>query len=452
MLIDHAPSVKGSRSNLRRGKRKILWLVSFFIVALFLFSLSCLNLTLFREQEAEEAVVSPVPEPSVPETIESPVQELPEPVVEKKSISVSAGDTLIELLVGEDIDRATAVMVINSLKEVFNPRQLRKGQEITLAFEITDNGDSLFHGLTLRPDVTREVQVVRDPEKGFVSKEILYELDAKPVLASAEIKSSLYNAATDTGMPVEVLVQMIRAYSYDVDFQRDIRPGDKFEALYEKMMDENGNFVRGGSILYTALNTNGRDLPIYRYETTDGVVDLFNEKGQSVRKTLMITPIDGARLSSRYGMRRHPVLGYSRMHKGLDFAAPTGTPIMSAGDGVVEYVGRKGGYGKYIRIRHANEYKTVYGHMSRFAAALRKGARVKQGEIIGYVGSTGVSTGPHLHYEVLHRNKSINPSSIKTPPGRTLKGEELERFLLAKSNLEILYASLSKEEKLASAD
>ena len=452
MLIDHAPSIEGLRSNLRKGKRKILWFLTFFIAALFLISLSCFNLNLFSEQETAELVESPPMEPSVHENIEPAVPELPEPEIEKRTITVSSGDTLIELLVHEGLDRGTASMVINSLKDVFNPRQLRKGQEVTLAFEIADNGDSLFHSLNLRLDVTSEVQVIRAPENGFVSKEILYELDKRPVLARAEICLSLYNAAIKAGMPVEVLIQMIRAYSYDVDFQRDIRPGDRFETLYEKMLDENGNFVSGGAILYASLNTSGRTLPIYRYETSDGEVDLFNEEGQSVRKTLMITPIDGARLSSRYGMRRHPVLGYSRMHKGLDFAAPTGTPIMSAGDGVVDYSGRKGGYGKYIRIRHANEYKTAYGHLSRFASGIRKGVRVRQGQIIGYVGSTGVSTGPHLHYEVLHRNKNINPSSIKTPPGRILKGEELERFFLAKRDLETLYASLTKQGKLASVD
>ena len=154
-------------------------------------------------------------------------------------------------------------------------------------------------------------------------------------------------------------------------------------------------------------------MPIYRYETTDGEVDLYNEKGQSVRKTLMVTPVDGARLSSRYGMRRHPIKGYSCMHKGLDFAAPTGTPIMASGDGIVEYAGRKSGYGNYIRIRHANEYQTVYGHMSKFASDIRKGTRIRQRQIIGYVGSTGLSTGPHLHYEVIYRGKSVNPASVK---------------------------------------
>lgn len=446
MLIDHAPSLKSLSSNSRRHNRKILWLLAVTITLLLLFSFACFNLNLFNDREVPEP---PQPAPVVSETIEPEIPELPEPVIEKKTFSVSSGDTLIELLEREGLDRVTAHTVITSLKEVFNPRQLRKGHEITLSFEITDSGTPLFYSLGIRMDVTREVLVIRSSENIFVSKVILHELDARPVQVRAEIGTSLYNAATNAGMPIDILIQMIRAYSYDVDFQRDIRAGDKFEALYEKMLDEHGNFVRGGSILYASLETCGRTIPIYRYKTTEGEVDLFDENGKSIRKTLMITPVDGARLSSGYGMRRHPILGYTRKHKGLDFAAPTGTPIMAAGDGVIEYAGRKGGYGKYIRIRHANEYKTAYGHMSRFASGIKKGERVKQGQIIGYVGSTGVSTGSHLHYEVTHMGKSMNPASVKTPPGKILEGEELERFLLAKKELKTLYASLEKGEKLA---
>jgi len=441
MLIDYAPSLKGLGGNSRSVKTNILLLIFLFMAAFFLLTLSFLNLSLIRARKTAEL---PAPVTAAPE--------IAAPAIEKKTISVSSGDTLIELLTGHGLDSEKAHMAINALKNIFDPRQLRQGQEITMAFETPENSDPLFHSLSIRLDATREVQVTRSSENDFVSEEIIYELDAKPALTRAKINSSLYNTAIEAGMPLDILIPMIRAYSYDVDFQRDIHPGDTFEALYEKMLDEDGNFIQGGSILYASLKTNDRILFIYRYQTADGEVDLYDEKGQSVRKTLMITPIDGARLSSRYGMRRHPILGYSRMHKGLDFAAPHGTPIMAAGDGVVEYAGRNGGYGKYIRIRHANEYKTVFGHMSKFAQGIRNGVRVKQGEIIGYVGSTGISTGPHLHYEVLYGGKSINPSSIKTPPGRILKGEELERFLHAKRELETLYSSLEKGKKPAQLD
>ncbi len=381
-------------------------------------------------------------------------QETIEPFVsiEEKTVTVSTGDTLMELLVREGLDRSEAHNVISTLQEVFNPRRIRQGHEVILAFEHMDNYDPMFQNMNLKLDVTRSVKVARCSENGFVAHETTFELGTRPVRAEAEINSSLYSAAVNAGMPVEVLMQMIRAYSFDIDFQRDIRPGDKFEVLFEERIDGNGEFVRGGSVLYANLNTRGRSLPIYRYEASDGEVDFFNDKGQSVRKTLMVTPIDGARLTSGYGKRRHPILGYSRMHQGLDFAAPTGTPIMAAGDGVVEFAGRKGNYGNYIRVRHPNEYHTVYAHMSRFGSGIRQGVRVKQGEIIGYVGSTGMSTGPHLHYEVHHRGSHVNPATVVTPPGRTLKGEELEKFMSAKKNLEALFASLEKCDKVARAD
>ncbi|HSW39091.1 MAG TPA: M23 family metallopeptidase [Acidobacteriota bacterium] len=358
----------------------------------------------------------------------------------------------MELLVREGMARAEAHTVIAALTDVFNPRRLRKGQEVTLAFETVDDCDHAFHSMNLRLDATREIQVNRCPENGFVSSEIQYELAARPNLVRAEINSSLYNAAIAAGMPLDVLIQMIRAYSFDIDFQRDIHTGDRFEALYEEMTDENGNFVRGGSVLHATLTTRGRTLAIYRHETADGEVDFFNAKGQSVRKTLMITPIDGARLSSRFGMRRHPILGFNRMHQGLDFAAPSGTPVLAAGNGVVELAGRNGGYGNYIRIRHANEFHTSYAHLSRFASGIRKGARVSQGDIIGFVGSTGLSTGPHLHYEVRLRGKHVNPASIVSPPGRTLEGKELERFLESKRDLETLAYTLDSRELLASLE
>lgn len=192
-------------------------------------------------------------------------------------------------------------------------------------------------------------------------------------------------------------------------------------------------------------------MPIYRYQTEGKEADFFDAHGKSVRKTLMVTPIDGARMSSGYGMRRHPIQGYTRMHHGLDFAAPTGTPIMAAGSGVVEQAGRNGSYGHYIRIRHPNNYHTAYAHLSRYAGGITKGQRVKQGQTIGYVGSTGLSTGPHLHYEVHHRGKNVNPASVKTPPGRTLEGDELKRFQLVKSGLEELYAAIEEQTRLAGA-
>jgi len=366
----------------------------------------------------------------------------------EKTLSVSSGDTLMGLLVGAGLDRTEAHSVITSLEEVFNPRRLRRGQELCLTFTDLPEQEALFYSLNLKLDIAREVEVQRCEENGFVSREIVHDLETKPVRVEGPVESSLYESAVKAGVPREVLVQMIRAYSFDIDFQRDIQPGAGFALLYEEEWNRRDEAMRGGAVLYASLTTRGRTLSIYRYETTDGVVDFFDPEGKSVGKTLMVTPIDGARLSSRYGMRRHPILGYSRMHRGLDFAAPTGTPIMAAGDGVVEFAGRKGNYGNYIRIRHPNEYHTVYAHLSRFASGVRRGARVKQGQTIGYVGSTGMSTGPHLHYEVLHRGKHINPTTMASPPSRILEGQELEMFMAAKQGLETLFASLQVENRL----
>ncbi|MFW5730928.1 MAG: peptidoglycan DD-metalloendopeptidase family protein [Desulfonatronovibrionaceae bacterium] len=386
-----------------------------------------------------------------PESIESS-DKTNKPEITESRVTISSGDTLMDVLTSKGLDRTQAHEIITSMQDVFNPRKIRQGHELILSFEKASSAQPEFKEMNLKLDITREIQVIPCPEQGFAAKEITRSLATKPARAEAAITTSLYNAAIKAGIPVQVLMQMIRAFSFDVDFQRDIRQGDFFEIMYEEKLDQNGNFVRGGAVLYATLNTRGRSLPIYRYETSDGEVDFFDENGKSVRKTLMLTPVDGARLSSGYGNRLHPILGYNKMHKGLDFAAPTGTPIMAAGDGVVETVKRYGAYGNYIRIRHPNEFHTAYAHLSRYAAGIKSGVRVKQGEIIGYIGSTGRSTGPHLHYEVHHRGRHVNPSTVDTPPGRELKGRELERFEAARDDIKLVFASLKDRRKVASLD
>jgi len=235
----------------------------------------------------------------------------------------------------------------------------------------------------------------------------------------------------------------------NIDFQRDIRKGDEIEVLYEAFETEDGEFARYGNVLYANLTVGGREYPIYRFEMDNGDVDYFEPSGISIRKTLMKTPIDGARISSGFGMRHHPVLGYNKMHKGMDFAAPTGTPIYAAGDGVVEKAGRNGGYGNYIRIRHNSKLKTAYAHLHRISSRVKPGARVKQGQIIGKVGTTGRSTGPHLHYEVLLANKQVNPRSVTLPTGEQLVGKNMDRFKWLVGHVYQQYASLSDGLKFA---
>lgn len=372
--------------------------------------------------------------------------------LKEKIIRVSVGDTLINLLIESGLAASKAYRTAGALETVFDPRDLRRGQELRILFdEDSRETNPVFQGLRLKLNVDQEVQLIDCPNQGLLARIFERELETRPIKAAVDIDTSLYEAAMDADLPVDVLIQVIRAYSFDIDFQRDIRSGDRIEVMYEEKVDQDGRALTSGAMLYASFHTQGRFLPIYRYETEDGVTDFFDADGKSVRKTLMVTPIDGARMSSGYGMRRHPIEGYNRMHRGLDFAAPTGTPVMAAGNGIVEYAGRNGSYGHYIRIGHPNEYQTVYAHLSRYAKRIKTGARVAQGDIIGYVGSTGVSTGPHLHYEVHHRGKDVNPASVKTPPGRILEGEALDRFRLAKSGLEKLYAFLEKEAKLADA-
>jgi murein DD-endopeptidase MepM/ murein hydrolase activator NlpD len=364
-------------------------------------------------------------------------------------MKVSRGDTLMGILRRAGLDRFTAHEAITALQEVYDPRDLRPGHEMALLFrgEPADGAGGepaeLFDGLRIQVDVDRNVRVRRVDKGKFEGEEESWQLEVVQDASQGKIQSSLYEAALDAGLPLPVLMQMIRAYSFDVDFQRDIHPGDRFAALFERQVDEQGNALRDGPVLFATLETSGRTLPIYRYTALDGEVDYFDPQGKSVRKTLMLTPIDGARLSSGYGIRRHPILGYNRMHRGLDFAAPSGTPIMAAGSGVVTHAGRKGNYGITVKLRHANEYTTLYAHMRSIARGVRVGARVEQGDVIGYVGSTGMSTGPHLHYEVHHRGKFVNPAKVNSPPGRTLTGEDLHRFQQVREELEGHYAALS---------
>jgi len=367
-------------------------------------------------------------------------------------VEVAAGDTLMKLLSREGIDRGEAHEAAAALAEVFSPRDLRPGQQIRLTFAATEEtlaaageespGPQLV-ALALQPDVDKDVQVVRTDEGSFAASAAERTLRLELAAQSGIIEDSLFASAEAAGVPVSTLIELIRIFSYDVDFQREIQPGDGFAVLYESYYDDAGQLAKTGQILYAGLVLSGKPHDLYFFTPESGIEDFFDPKGQSVRKALMKTPIDGARLSSKFGMRKHPILGYSKMHKGADFAAPSGTPIYAAGDGVVETAGWNGGYGKYVRLKHNGTYKTAYAHMSKIAKGLAKGDRVKQGEIIGFVGTTGQSTGPHLHYEVMIDGKQVNPLDIKIPSGEKLAGKDLEQFLLVVAEVEALRQQLA---------
>ena len=365
-------------------------------------------------------------------------------------IAVRTGDTLAKLLQGAGVPRLAAHSAIAALKAVYDPRRIRPGQQVLVTFEATDDATDpgLFAGFSLDVALERRVAVSRAGE-GFAAEVLERDLERALLRADGTIRSSLFVDGEAAGVPVPVLVEIIRAYSWDVDFQRDIRDGDDFELVYERFADENGKPVHAGRLVSAKLTLSGKRLAIYRFAGTDGSTDFYDDKGRSVRKALMRTPIDGARLSSRFGARRHPILGYTKMHRGLDFAAPRGTPIYAAGNGTVRAAGRNGAYGNYVRIRHNERYSTAYGHLRGIAKGVRKGRRVVQGQVIGYVGSTGRSTGPHLHYEILVAARQVNPLKLKLPSGRRLEGAELERFHTARESIERAYASLGAPTRLA---
>ena len=270
-------------------------------------------------------------------------------------------------------------------------------------------------------------------EKNF-SKEITYK--------EAVITNSLYNSAINLGIKPNVIIEFARLYGFQVDFQRDIWKNDSFQIIYEEFKNEKGNVVDTGDIIYANLNLQNTDLQLYKFEYEKNKIDYFDENGKSVRKTLMKTPINGARLSSSFGKRKHPILGYNKLHTGTDFASPKGTPIMASGDGIISRAKWCGGGGNCIKIKHNSVYQTVYAHLSKFGRGIKKGVRVKQGQIIGYVGSTGMSTGPHLHYEVIENGRKINSQKLKLPSGRILKGKDRNLFEVNKIKIDVLKSEL----------
>lgn len=393
--------------------------------------------------------------PALPAPAREP--EPPQPLVQ--TVEIENGDNLMDVLIRAGAERAEAYTAIQSLKGVYDPRRdLRVGDELQITLgpvidiaeeKATDAPDYELSSLRLPVTYDREVEVERAEDDDFIAREIELPLTTEFVRVSGSIDSSLFVNGRNAGIPISVLIELIRIYSFDVDFQRDIWNGDAFEVMFERQRNQDNVVVNNGDIHYAKLTLRGTALPFYQFETSAGTVDYFNEKGESVRKALMKTPLDGARLSSRFGNRKHPILGYTRLHAGVDFAAPTGTPIYAAGDGTVEIAKVNGGYGKYIRIRHNGTYSTAYAHLNGYARGVSSGKRVRQGQVIGYVGSTGRSTGAHLHYEIHRDGKQINPLGLKLPSGEKLKGDRLAAFQALRTTVDARFASLAGPERVA---
>lgn len=367
-------------------------------------------------------------------------------------LKIGTGDTIAGVLQNAGVSGADAYKAVKALSEHYDPRDVKPGQAISITLEPVD-GDVLSLGtMGMKLSATQEIIVSRDDSGRYHAHKKEKTVVRELVAAKASIETSLYGSAARAGIPASVVADMIRIYSYEVDFQRDIRQGDKVQILYETYETEDGDFARYGNIIYASLMVDGREIPVYRYQGKGNTYGYYKEDGRSLKRTLMSTPIDGARMSSGFGMRRHPVLGYNKMHKGVDFAAPRGTPVYAAGDGVIEKASRFGAYGNYVRIKHNSSLKTAYAHLKGYAKGIRSGKRIKQGDVIGYVGTTGRSTGPHLHYEVLRNGKQVNPKSIKSSAGAKLAGAKLKAFAAQVLDIKSQFASLSKGMEFASND
>ena len=370
---------------------------------------------------------------------------------ETKEMRVANGETLAGLLTRAGASSSDASAALNSIADVYNPRRLRPGQAISLYFQ-RDEGEAQLTGVAFRSEPGASVTANRTTAGGFEAREVQMPLTFEIARIAAPVDTSLYSSALALGATDREVAALADAFSYDVDFQRDVRPGDDFELVFERFYDDEGNTVRTGDLLFVSLESSRGSREFYQFMAPgDSRPDWYDADGKSARRFLMKTPINGARLSSGFGMRRHPILGYSRMHRGTDFAAPTGTPILAAGDGVVERAGPFSSFGNYVRIRHANGYETAYAHMSRFARGMRAGARVRQGQIIGYVGTTGRSTGPHLHYEVLRRGQQVNPMSLRVANGRNLTGRALELFMIERERINTLRQVRARENPVHEA-
>ncbi len=355
-----------------------------------------------------------------------------------EEISISKGDNFAKILKkgglkGRDID----LLLING-KDIYDFSKIYLGDIVKIQSNYNDEGNLEKFKMFYRFSEDQEL-IVNYINENFEYEIRQIELSEERIFVRGEITTSLYEAMKQAGLSELIITEIIRVYSFDVDFQRDIYEGDYFEILFTRRKNDQGKTVQIDDPEYLVLSSRGTPLVYYLYSNNE-FSEYFDENGKGMTKSLMKTPINGARLSSNYGMRKHPILGYNKMHKGVDFAAPTGTPIFAAGNGVVEFAGKNGSYGNYIRIRHDNIYKTAYAHLKGFKKGIYGGVRVKQGDIIGFVGSTGRSTGPHLHYEIIVNGKQVNPATLKLPSGRKLNDQQLEEFkklmVLKKQELE----------------
>ena len=355
------------------------------------------------------------------------------------------GDSIQRILYEQKIPSNEVNNVMNALRREYNAGTLRNEQKVYLVIKKDKNGNSLSR-LTVNIDGITSIHVFLNKDNVYETKRITKILTKKNHFVETTIDRGIYSTAKQSGIENSIVAQFARLYGFEIDFQRDLRNNDKIKVFYERYLDDDGVAQRTGNIIYSEIKNSDKDIILYRYEYPNGAIGYFTPEGKSIERTLMRTPINGAKLSSRYGFRIHPILGYNLMHQGTDFAAAVGTPVMASGAGVVEYAGWKGGYGKFITIRHSSTYQTNYAHLSDYAKGIRRGARVQQGQVIGYLGSTGSSTGPHLHYEVVVGGKKQNSQTLKLPSAAPLEGNNKNFFEIQKRNIESLIAEAVKKK------
>ena len=360
---------------------------------------------------------------------------------------IKSGESIQKILQKLKIKNNEIQLVINHFKKYGNPNQLLVGNRIDIVVkENLSKKDNSIVKFSIPITKSTTIEIIRDEEDKITSKKIITKLYKRKILAENIIIKNLYSSAIKAKINPDTIIEFARIFGFEIDFQRDIRKNDYFKIVYDKFFDENGEFVKSGPIFYAHMSVNGREITLYKFGN-DKNYGYFDINGKSVEKALMKTPINGARLSSSFGMRKHPILGFTKMHKGTDFAAKSGTPIMASGSGTIVLAKWCGGGGNCIKIKHNSTYSTIYAHMKSFARGIKKNKKVKQGQIIGYVGSTGMSTGPHLHYEVLINGKKVNSQKLKLPSGKVLKDNERKLFEIHRIKTDVLIAEMISKKK-----
>ena len=423
--------------NLKFGIKKNFEI--FLLVFLILISVISTNAFNSKKELSNKTYINFIDNIYLKKTLKHIVSNL-EPKYKKIKHQIKSGETFDKILEGYSIEKTEIIKIKNSLKKKLNLNKLNTKQIIKFSLDKTNDKIEEF---SFQISNTQKINLKRNVENDNFNEEIiLIKLDKKVVYNENIILQSLYKSATDKNIPPNLIVNFAGIYGFQIDFQRDIRKQDKFQIMYEIFLNDKNEIVETGEILFANLKLSGQDNNLYYFDR-EGSEGHYDKNGKSVKKALMKTPINGARLSSPFGMRKHPIDGFNKMHRGTDFAAPMGTPIMASGDGIIKKAGWCGGGGNCVKIKHNSTYQTVYAHMSKFARGIKAGVRVKQGQTIGYVGSTGKSTGPHLHYEVIVNGKKVNSQKLKLPSGKILKGEERKDFETKKIKLDVL-----KSEKI----